>query len=285
MSRRREGGAALIVQLDVAGLPLRSREASRQHPPRERARLLGKLRGIGADDCEGHVRHERQFLPHDARQRPESLEMPGPHVRHDGNRRLDDLPIPRNFSRKVGTRLDDECLGIGRRFEDRERHAHEIVQVGAGRMHPEARGEHRAEHFLRARLAVGPRHRDDGPANLPPPLACKAAVCLERVIDLDELDSGHCGRALPHHCRRCPPRESFRQMIMAVEPFAGERHEERTRLERPRVGRDRRETSARWRGLEPECALDEGGRPSRGHRVSSRTMVRSSNGCFSVPTT
>ena len=45
---------------------------------------------------------------------------------------LDDLAVAGDLARQVGARLDDQRLGVGRRLQDRERHADQVVEVGPG---------------------------------------------------------------------------------------------------------------------------------------------------------
>ena len=110
---------------------------------------------------------------HLAGKRAEALQVTSHRVGDNGDVRLDDLTIPADLAWKIGASFHDHRLGLGRRFQNGERHTHQVVQVRAGGVRAVAGSEHGGKHFLGAGLAIGPGDPDDRSRDSSSPGACQ----------------------------------------------------------------------------------------------------------------
>src|SRR2546430_14605172 len=107
---------------------------------------------------------------------------------------------------------------------------------------------------------------------------------LFRSSDLEERQPVRGRRAAAHDRGGGALALRVREEVMGVEALALERDEQGAGWQVSRVGRDAAEREIRG-SADAECLRDPCAGPDGHDAPSSLTTIRSSNGCFSVPTT
>ncbi len=150
-----------VVEHGRVGPELRAWPRPRDHGPRPAPCCDRELWRIGPDHRHPHVVDERELLPHHAGERAKPREVGIADVRDHGDRGLDHGSEPRDLAGNTCPGLYHERVRVIGSAEQRQRHAHQVVQVAAGRVHAVRRGEHCPDQLLRARLPARSGHRHD----------------------------------------------------------------------------------------------------------------------------
>ena len=157
----RQPGTALGRHLHLGRHPVGPGESRGHDLAGPLPRQIGKAGRLGTHNGQRHAVDQRELLVQHAVAAPEAFQMSRRHVGDHRDAGLDHLAVPRHFARKAGAGLDDQRLGVGRRLEDRERHADQVVEVAPRRPDPIAGPQCRGQHFLGGGLAVGSGSRAD----------------------------------------------------------------------------------------------------------------------------
>ena len=275
----------VLEHLDARRSALRPREPRHDHPACALPGQLPEHRRLRADDGQRHPLGEPELLEQYTFSAAEALEVSGRHVRDYHDARLDDFAVASHLARKVRARLQHQRLGVVRSFQDRHRHADQVVEVRPRRVDPVPGAERRGNHFLGGGLPVRAGHRHDRPGNGATPVPAEIAQRAQRVGDFvpDEPGERRCPR--PDHRPGRARANRFRQKRMSVEPLTHERHEQGARRDCTRVGGDPRVPLLLRRTGQAERRAHGGIGPDHRPSSRSRTTARSSNGRDSVPIT
>ena len=215
----------------------RKTEGDRELAARARDPVAAELI-VGVDDRRAGTRQmveQLAFGDADAAQRAEALEMRLGRVRDDADRRLRELREIVDLAGMVRTELDDESVVLGGQPHQRQRHADVVVQVALRDADRAADAQDRSDELLDRRLAAAARDGDrrDGERRTP-----RARHGTQRAARVPHLDLRQRRRGEPRHERAGGTfRERFIDEVVAVEPIARDRDEQRTRAERARIRR------------------------------------------------
>ena len=268
--------------------------SGRHHPASHSPRAFGQLGRLGADDRDVDALQQRDLFLEDGVHGSESFQMTRGDVGHDGHGGVDDVTQPGNFTRDAGSRLDHQGIDAFGSAEDGERDADQIVEVPARGVHPVGDAEHRRDQLLGGCLPVGTGNRHHRPRDLIATRAGELSQGPQGIGNLEEHQTFHRAGPLAHYRAGGAGASRILQEVVRVEAVTGQRDEQGSGFQSPRVGADRMEPlpcplSFRERGTAAQNERHPLGRPlTHATRISfkaARTISRSSNGTFSVPRT
>ena len=198
---------------------------------------LGRIIGNDGGAAWPNRWQQRELLVEDAAAVAEPLEVTFTHRSDHPHIRLRDASQLFDLTALIRRKLQYPELRRLRRGQHRQRHAHQIVEVGRARRR--LRTERRDGELAGRRLATRSGDRDDRGTELGSPRSRQFGQRLERVLDNEQLEFiGQSVQAPTHYGSGRAGLHRRTNEVGSVEGLSFQRHEELARLDRSRVRRD-----------------------------------------------